>query len=199
MITELIVKKAQNGEEEAFNIILHEMTPLIKMLSKKYFLKTGDRDDLFQEGVMGLIKAIHAFSPDHNCSFKCFAMICIRRNIYSTIYSSNCYKQQLLNQAMNSAYVTEEEDLEYPTSNKSINYYNPEDIYINKEKLALLEEFLIPILSPMEICIFQLIKKGYAYKEIASMLSIIPKASDNCFQRIRRKIKMFLSDYNRTF
>lgn len=196
MITEYTVKNAKNGDEESFNIILKEFSPLIKMVSKKYFIRNGDKDDLFQEGVIGLLKAVSAFDIYHHCSFKTFAMLCIRRQIYSTITSSSTHKQQLLNQAMSDIYVTEEADFEYTNNNKSLNYYNPEDIYISKEKFQLLENYLNIILSSMEIDVFHQLKRGYSYKEIANFLSITNKAADNCIQRIKKKIKIFLDEYN---
>lgn len=197
MVNEFIIKRAKNGDEDSFIFILEDFTPLIKAVCKKYFIKNGDFDDLYQEGVIGLLKAVKAFDFMRNCSFYTFANLCIKRQIFTLIHSSNAYKNQLLNQAVTDIYITEEEDIEYAhDNNKSLDYNNPEEIYISKEKLELLETYLKKVLSPLEMDVFYKMKNGYSYTEIATLLSISTKSSDNTIQRIKKKIRKYLKIYN---
>ncbi|MGX6591739.1 sigma-70 family RNA polymerase sigma factor [Cetobacterium ceti] len=193
MIDNSIIRKAKLGDEEAFNEILHEYENLIALKTRKYFIIGGDRDDLFQEGVIGLMKAIEAYN-DEKASFKTFAMLCVKRQILTAISVDNTYKNKLLNQSMSDVYITEDEDFSY-TKQKSLTYYDPEELYLGKEKIQLLEKYLETLLSPMEMGVFKKLEAGYTYIEIAELIGITKKASDNCIQRIKKKINQFLERY----
>ncbi|WP_426711406.1 sigma-70 family RNA polymerase sigma factor [Cetobacterium sp. SF1] len=192
MITNILIKQAQNGDEEALNQIFEECKSLITLKNRKYFIIGGDKDDLFQEGMIGLIKAIRAYDETKS-SFKTFALLCIKRQILTAINTDNAGKNKFLNQSINDFYITEEDDFSY--DNRSLSFYNPEELFLAKEKLNLLEDYLSDLLSKMEMAVFKRMEQGYSYVEISEMLGISPKASDNCIQRIKKKINKFLEKY----
>ena len=193
MITNLLVKKAQCGDEEAINQIFEECKSLITFKNKRFFMIGGDKDDLFQEGMIGLIKAIRAFD-ESKASFKTFASLCIQRQILTAINTDNAGKNKFLNQSINDFFITDEDDFSY--ENRCVSLYNPEELYLAKEKLELLENYVQEILSGMEIAVFKKMEYGYNYLEIADMIGITSKAADNCIQRIKKKIGKFLDTYD---
>ena len=190
----MLIKQAQNGDEEALNQIFEECKMLINFKNRKYFIIGGDRDDLFQEGMIGLVKAIRAYDESKS-SFKTFASLCIKRQILTAINSDNAGKNKFLNQSINDLYIPEESDFSY--ENRSVTLYNPEELYLAKEKLTLLESHLEKILSKMEVAVFKKLELGYSYVEISEALNIGTKAADNCIQRIKKKINNFLESYER--
>ncbi|MCJ8343732.1 MAG: sigma-70 family RNA polymerase sigma factor [Cetobacterium sp.] len=192
MITNTLIKEAQNGNEEALNEIFEECKSLITLKNRKYFIIGGDKDDLFQEGMIGLIKAIRAYDETKS-SFKTFALLCIKRQILTAINTDNAGKNRFLNQSINDFYITEEDDFSY--DNRSLSFYNPEELFLAKEKLNLLENYLEGLLSKMEMAVFRKMEQGYSYVEIAEILGITSKASDNCIQRIKKKINKFIEKY----
>lgn len=192
MITNTLIKEAQDGNEEALNEIFEECKSLITLKNRKYFIIGGDKDDLFQEGMIGLIKAIRAYDETKS-SFKTFALLCIKRQILTAINTDNAGKNRFLNQSINDFYITEEDDFSY--DNRSLSFYNPEELFLAKEKLNLLENYLEGLLSKMEMAVFRKMEQGYSYVEIAEILGITSKASDNCIQRIKKKINKFIEKY----
>ncbi|WP_426711211.1 LuxR C-terminal-related transcriptional regulator [Cetobacterium sp. SF1] len=97
---------------------------------------------------------------------------------------------------MSDVYITEEEDVQY-CEGKSLTYYNPEEIYLLKEKLSFINKIASSTLSPMEILVFKKMEAGFSYREIAKFLNISDKTADNCVQRIKRKIRIKLNIYFR--
>ena len=192
MITNSLIQQAQNGNEDAINEIFEECKSLITFKNRKFFIVGGDKEDLFQEGMIGLLKAIRAYDESKS-SFKTFASLCIQRQILTAINADNAGKNKFLNQSVNDFFLTEEDDFSY--ENRSVTLYNPEELYLAKEKLELLENYLGEILSEMEIAVFKRMEQGYGYVEISEMLGISAKALDNCIQRIKKKINKFIERY----
>ncbi|MGL6113610.1 MAG: sigma-70 family RNA polymerase sigma factor [Cetobacterium sp.] len=194
MIGTFIIKKAKDGDDDAFNEILKEFSNLILLKARKYFIVGGDQNDLFQEGVIGLFKAVKSFKENKDCSFKSFALLCIKRQILTAVSANNAYKNKYLNQAISDIYITDEEDFQY-SEYPSLNYYNPEEIFLLKEKLFFINKIAKSTLSPMEILVLKKIEEGFSYREIAEFLNISDKSADNCVQRIKRKIRIKLERY----
>lgn len=193
MITNALIKQAQQGDEDAINKIFEEYKTLINIKNRRYFIIGGDREDLFQEGMIGLVKAIRAFDESKS-SFKTFASLCIKRQILTAINTDNAGKNRFLNQSVKDLYDNDEEDFSY--ERRSLSFYNPEELYLAKEKFQLLEKHLKKILSKMEIDVFIQLEHGYNYIEIASTLNIAPKAADNCIQRVKKKVEKFIQLYD---
>ena len=188
-----ILRKAQGGDQEAVSQILDKYKGFVLMNSRKFFLNGADREDLHQEGMIGLIKAIRKYDDGRNASFSTFASICIRRQIITAVKSSNTGKNKVLNTAVNAFYEGEEFNFSY--SKKSLNLNNPEEIFLGKEKIKGLKEYLHLSLSKMENEIFEFMLLGNDYIEIAEKTGKKTKAVDNAIQRIKKKVKVFLESY----
>lgn len=185
---------AQKGNEESIENIIKYFQQIISKYNFKFFLIGGDRDDLMQEGIIGLMKAIKSFNPDKNTSFNTFASLCIRRQILTAIKNANSSKYILLN---NSIYRQKEisiEDISTYTK-PSLKFYSPEDILLGKELSKYLLSYLKSNLSKLESKVFIYMSKGFTYIEISNILNMAPKKIDNVIQRIKKKILNYLEIY----
>lgn len=194
MITDEVVAKAQMGNQEALDLILKEYKKLIFLNVRNYFLVGAEQDDLLQEGTIGLLKAIKGYSKG-KASFKTFATLCIRRQILTAVRSSTAQKNSALNEASGNNLETEDGHEDYPKDLYSNIKYNPEAIFLSKEKIMEFQDFVEHNFSPFERKVFNYMIKGFSYKEIAEELEKTPKVIDNSFQRIKRKSELWLSTY----
>lgn len=194
LINDEVIKLAQNGDQEALNLILKEYKKLIYLNIRNYFLIGADQDDLLQEGTIGLLKAIKNYS-EGKASFKTFATLCIRRQILTAVRSSTAQKNSALNEASGNNLETEDGHEDYPKELYSNVRYNPEAIFLSKEKIMEFQDFVEHNFSPFERQVFNYMIKGFSYKEIAEELEKTPKVIDNSFQRIKRKSELWLSTY----
>ncbi|AVQ20052.1 MULTISPECIES: sigma-70 family RNA polymerase sigma factor [Fusobacterium] len=194
LINDEVIKLAQNGDQEALDLILKEYKKLIYLNIRNYFLVGADQDDLLQEGTIGLLKAIKNYS-EGKASFKTFATLCIRRQILTAVRSSTAQKNSALNEASGNNLETEDGHEDYPKELYSNVRYNPEAIFLSKEKIMEFQDFVEHNFSPFERQVFNYMIKGFSYKEIAEELEKTPKVIDNSFQRIKRKSELWLSTY----
>ena len=194
LINDEVIKLAQNGDQEALDLILKEYKKLIYLNIRNYFLVGADQDDLLQEGKIGLLKVIKNYS-EGKASFKTFATLCIRRQILTAVRSSTAQKNSALNEASGNNLETEEGHEDYPKELYSNVRYNPEAIFLSKEKIMEFQDFVEHNFSPFERQVFNYMIKGFSYKEIAEELEKTPKVIDNSFQRIKRKSELWLSTY----
>ena len=194
LINDEVIKLAQNGDQEALDLILKEYKKLIYLNIRNYFLVGADQDDLLQEGTIGLLKAIKNYS-EGKASFKTFATLCIRRQILTAVRSSTAQKNSALNEASGNNLETEDGHEDYPKELYSNVRYNPEAIFLSKEKIMEFQDFVEHNFSPFERQVFNYTIKGFSYKEIAAELEKTPKVIDNSFQRIKRKSELWLSTY----
>jgi RNA polymerase sporulation-specific sigma factor len=154
----------------------------------------GDQDDLMQEGMIGLFKAIQDYDASKDASFSTFAELCISRQLYSAIKSSNRQKNIPLNTYISiysPAYSQEngerEENFIVDQSLESMGM-NPEEILIDRENVANLQKKIYECLSNLEKKVFALYMEGLTYQEIAKQLDKEPKSIDNALQRMKRKV-----------
>lgn len=194
LVTDEIITRAQAGDEEALDLILSEYKKLIFLSAKNYFIIGADQDDLLQEGTIGLLKAIKGYAKD-KASFKTFATLCIRRQILTAVRSSTAQKNSALNEASGNNLETEDGHEEYPKELCSNVKYNPEVLFLSKEKILEFQDFVESNFSPFEKRVFNYMVKGFSYKEIAKELAKAPKVIDNSFQRIKRKSELWLKTY----
>ena len=194
LINDEVIKLAQNGDQEALDLILKEYKKLIYLNIRNYFLVGADQDDLLQEGTIGLLKAIKNYS-EGKASFKTFATLCIRRQILTAVRSSTAQKNSALNEASGNNLETEDGHEDYPKELYSNVRYNPEAIFLSKEKIMEFQDFVEHNFSPFERQVFNYMIKGFSYKEIAEELEKTPKVIDNSLQRIKRKSELWLSTY----
>ncbi len=173
----ILLKNAKNGDDFAINKILIDNKSLVSAIARKYFLLGGDSEDLIQEGMIGLFKAINNFDENRNDNFKNYAGKLIEREIISAIRRENTSKNQALNTSVFGVEGEILHDMSYPE--KSI---------ITQENLRELNEKIKKDLSNFEKMVFDLYFKGYSYKDIAKELNKSPKSIDNALARIKVKL-----------
>jgi len=189
-----VIKEAQAGDDEAMAYLLEKYKSMVRALSRPLFLMDGDKDDLVQEGMIGLFKAIRTYDASKDASFETFANLCISGQLYSAIKMSNRRKNMPLN-----SYVpidTAESGESSIEAERSLRFdralvawqQNPEEIVIGEESAKSIEKRLFSRLSRMEREVLSLFLKGLTYQEIAEKLGKSPKAIDNALQRIKRKL-----------
>lgn len=195
---ELIQKiRGHQREEEAMTVLLERYKNLVRSLARPYYLLGGDREDLIQEGMIGLYQSIESYQEGIG-TFRGYASMCIKRCLQSAIRSDSRQKQQILNHAVSlDEPVSVDEDgtqillmdqladEEKPT---------PEEELVSAEEKQRQEEMAKSVLSPLENRVFELFAKGYDYQEIASELHISPKSADNALQRAKRKLSLALKE-----
>lgn len=194
MVCETMIKEAQVGNNEAIEKIFQNYKRFIFAKTKEYFLYGGEKDDLVQEGMIGLSKAIAAFDSSKNASFNTFASLCIKRQIVSAIKSHNAGKNRFLNEA-ESAH-EESGTYNYSGGNKTFYNYDPEEMFLCKEKLSEFKKFRLENFSKLENQVFEEMLKGKNYLEISESLEKGVKNIDNAIQRIKKKYREFEHEYS---
>lgn len=192
----VLVEKAQNGDRRAADTLIDRYKTFVRVKTRAYFLVGADRDDIVQEGMIGLFKAIRDYSPDKQASFKYFADICITRQIITAVKTATRQKHSPLNSYISlskPAYEDESERtlIEMLSLRTSL---NPEEIMIDKENLKFTEEKIRKSLSEFELEVMEHYINGKSYTEIAQLLEKEPKSIDNAIQRVKKKIQKSLSE-----
>ena len=193
-----IITLIQAKEIDAMDYMLNRYKHLVRKKAKALYLIGGDRDDLIQEGMIGLYKAIRDFNPEKDNSFYSFADLCISRQIYTAIKSSNRKKNLPLNTYVSlytPAYsdnydIDEKEPLIDLMYEKKIP--NPEELILDKERTSMLEYELVRRLSSFEKIVLDLYLQDYTYTQIAHKLGKEAKSIDNALQRIKSKLNKVL-------
>ena len=185
-----LVAAAQNGDEPATEYLLHKYHRLVYIWTRPYFLQGGEDDDLLQEGMIGLYKAIRDFTPGSS-SFWSFAKLCITRNIISAVKGSTRQKHIPLNSYTSIHQPVYEVDgdrtlLEILCNTK---VDDPEEMVIDREHLNTTKKFIRKVLSDFEYRVFHLYISGLSYKEMAKKLDTHTKSIDNALCRIKTKIE----------
>ena len=199
MTDEQIVLEVQKGDKQALSYLMNKYKELVNIKVSKYFMVGAERDDIVQEGLIGLFKAIKMFKKDKNNSFKSFANMCIERQLITAIKSSTRQKHMPLNSYLSlnaSAYDNEEEngiELINTLDNKMVE--DPLETVMKKEYYEQIENSIEKSLSAFEKQVLDGYVKGYSYMTIAKQLDSPVKSVDNAIQRIRKKaIKNMLNE-----
>ncbi|SMC51055.1 sigma-70 family RNA polymerase sigma factor [Papillibacter cinnamivorans] len=178
-----------NGDRKAEEAIVTRYNRLVRACARPYFLAGGDSEDLIQEGMVGLLKAVREYDPAKQASFRTYAEICIRSRLYSAIKAAARDKHTPLNRSipLETPFFDKNTDLmTYRASNLRQN--NPEELIIGREEFAERLDGLKGQLSEFEAKILGYYLKGLSYLEIAAEVNRSPKSVDNAVQRIRRKL-----------
>ena len=162
-------------------------TRLVRSCARPYFLAGGDSEDLTQEGMLGLIKAVREFQADKDTSFRTFAEICIRSRLYSALRSAGREKHQVLNQSI-SLDTPDFDSNSYTSGTNCLAQRGPEDELIDREHTAALLSGVRKQLSEFEAKILGYYLNGLSCREIAQEVERPVKSVDNAVQRIRRKV-----------
>lgn len=192
MTDEMLLNLAKSGQEEAENELLHRYKDLVVKISRSYFIIGGEMEDIVQEGMIGLYKAIRNFKSDKNASFKTFAIMCIKHQIQTAIKKANTKKNSPLSTSISLQGLSEKErEHENSLPFDLILQLSPDEEIIDKENYKLLLNSLKSNLSEKEYSVLKYFLQGYSYKEIAKILNVSPKSIDNSLSRIKMKIKNF--------
>jgi RNA polymerase sporulation-specific sigma factor len=184
-----IILMAQQGNKEAAQFLLKKHRRIVSIRARSYYLIGSDYEDLIQEGMIGLLKAIWDYEPKRNVKFDTFAGLCVERQIQSAVTSANRLKHQILNQSV-SIYssLSKEENFEIIEYLEAGSNTDPVASLVNDEALIQLLEMIKKELSDFEKKILSLYINGESYSEIANTLDCNVKSVDNALQRIRKKI-----------
>ena len=187
---EELVVRYHSGDNEAADYLVDKYKNLVRMRARTYFLAGADNDDLIQEGMIGLYKAIRSYNSEKKVAFMTFASLCISRQIMTAVTASNRQKNSPLNTYISlDTPVTDEQGENVVLSDviASKEDGNPEDLFIAKEQSGLTIAKIFSSLSKMERQVLELYMEGLSYTEIATVLNKPPKSIDNAIQRIRGK------------
>lgn len=191
MTDEQLIEQLRAGEDEITEYLIDKYKFLVRKKAKAMYLLGGENDDLIQEGMIGLFKAVRDYDETQETSFYSFANLCISGQMYTAIEASGRQKHMPLN-----SYVSlyEEAD-EQPLIDmlQAVRESNPEEIFLNKEYLQTVEEKLKETLSDLENRVLYLQLLGMDYQTIAQILEKSPKSIDNALQRIKGKTEKIIS------
>ncbi len=191
--------RLSRDNSQAMEYLLNKYKGVVLSCSKSLFILGGDNQDLVQEGMIGLFKAIRDFDEHKNIKFSTFSQICVKRNIYTAITNSNSPKNEPLNKGLSISHTDSSDDDDYlknlSTDDLGLSeIYNPEDNVINKEKYDEIIAFMSRELSKLEYQVMDLYIIGLTTAEIAKVLGKNEKTTDNAFQRAKNKIRKYLEE-----
>lgn len=170
-----VLKKAKSGDDVATDKILGDYKHVVTAIARRFYLMGGDRDDLIQEGMIGLFKAINSFDLSKNVPFKNYASRIIEREMISAIRRENTNNNQILDESL--------DIIDNLSDGES-----PEREYLSEENIQEFTKEMKKVLSPFEIDVVNLYLKGYTYIDIAKMLDKSNKSIDNALFRIKNKL-----------
>ena len=194
---EELITKIKDGDKNALNYLMEKYKELVNMKVSKYYIVGAEKEDIFQEGMIGLYKAIKSYSEDKNTSFKSFANMCIERQLITAIKTSNRQKHMPLNSylSLNTSAYDDEDNTELLDVFNNNAVEDPLDTITKKEYYKTVENVIDKSLSNFEKQVLARFMKGESYIDIANKLDAPVKSIDNAIQRIRKKaIKNILKE-----
>ena len=196
---EALCSLAVSGDRAAEELLVTRYNRVVRTCARPFFLAGGDSEDLTQEGMVGLIKAVREFDADKEASFRTFAEVCIRNRLYSALRASAREKHQALNQSV-SLDTPDFDSNSYTSGTSSLAQRDPEDSLIDREHTAALLSGVRKQLSEFEAKILGYYLDGLSCREIAETVGRTPKSVDNAVQRIRRKVAQHIlsGDFSRS-
>jgi RNA polymerase sporulation-specific sigma factor len=191
---EEVVERINQGQVQALDYLINKYKNFVRAKARTYFLIGADREDIVQEGMIGLYKAIRDYREGKLSSFKAFAELCVTRQIITAIKTATRQKHIPLNSyvSLDKPIYDEESDrtlLDVIAGSKAI---DPQELIVNKEKFADMEEKMAELLSDLEKKVLTLYLDGRSYQEISVELDRHVKSIDNALQRVKRKLEKYL-------
>ncbi len=187
---------AQKGNEEAIEYLLYKYKNVVRSKARNYFLVGADREDILQEGMIGLYKAIRDYNPNKAASFHGFAELCVTRHIISAVKSATRLKHAPLN-----SYVSLSRSVFDDDSDRTLldvlppeTDQDPQEIYIRQENRMAIESRLTEVLSSFEWEVLNYYLQDKSYREISALLHRQAKSIDNALQRIKHKLEKYLRE-----
>ena len=194
MTDEELISRLRGGDQGVMDFIMVKYKSMVRKKARAMYLLGGENEDLIQEGMIGLIKAVRDFKEEQGASFQSFAELCVSRQMYSAIEASKRKKHFPLN-----SYISLYEESEVQKNGRKMPLIdtiepeqetNPEALYFGKEYTEAFVEQLKEKLSPMENRVLSLHLQGTDYRQIAELLGKSPKSIDNALQRIKGKAEL---------
>ena len=194
-LDEEVVLEAKNGNVRAQEYLISKYENFVKSKAKSYFLIGADKEDIYQEGMIGLYKAIRDFRPDKLASFKAFAELCVTRQIITAIKTATRQKHIPLNTyvSLNKPIYEEESDRTLLDVLAGLKVTDPEELVISNEEMKHIEKEIGQVLSDLEMEVLMSYLDGKSYQEIACDLDRHAKSIDNALQRVKRKLEKCLN------
>lgn len=193
---EELIHRLRGGEEAVMDYICEKYKPLVRSKAKSMFILGGDNEDLIQEGMLGLFKAVRDYDSGRDASFYTFADLCISRQLYTAVQASQRKKHIPLNTYISLYGDVGEQDngetRKLAESLANLSERNPEELFLDKERVAYLEKSIERELSGFEKQVLDLYLTGMSYTQIAKVLGRDEKAADNALQRLKGKIRKML-------
>lgn len=187
-----LIKLAKSGNEQAQEELFNNYKQLVSFVARHYFLVGGDQDDLIQEGMIGLYKAIHSYDTNKNVNFSSYAKTLIERQVINAIKSDNALKNSMLNQSFtlnNQGFVSYDDENENSTFTIPSTKNTPENMVLSDEGTKDIAKEIVKVLSDYELKVLKLYLKGLNYNDIAVQISATPKSVDNALHRIKTKLQ----------
>ncbi|GAE93774.1 RNA polymerase sporulation specific sigma factor SigH [Gracilibacillus boraciitolerans JCM 21714] len=191
-----LVLLVQDGDIQALEFLIYKYRPFVRAKAKTYFLVGADHEDIAQEGMIGLYKAIRDFQKDKLSSFKAFAELCITRQIITAIKTATRKKHMPLN-----SYISLDKPLYENDSERTLVdvieatiAMDPQELLVNRERYADMESKLAELLTDLERRVLLLYLEGKTYQEISSELDRHAKSIDNALQRVKKKLEKYLEE-----
>ncbi len=184
---EELVALAKENNHDAMGLVIERYKYVVRAISRSFYLSGGDNEDLLQEGMIGLVKAVNSFNG--KASFKSYVYICVKSSIISAVKNSSCLKHNPLNNYISLSGFDGADDKNEIMIDSCA---DPERMFIDGETALELKERIKKILSDYEYKILTVYLQGYSYEEIALSVCKSVKSIDNALQRIRRKINYVL-------
>ncbi|HEO8421656.1 RNA polymerase sporulation sigma factor SigH [Niallia sp. FSL W8-0635] len=191
---EVLVELVHKGESDALDYLIQKYRNFVRAKARSYFLIGADKEDIVQEGMIGLYKAIRDFKEDKLSSFKAFAELCITRQIITAIKTATRQKHIPLNSyvSLDKPIYDEESDRTLMDIISGAKVLDPEELIINQEEYDHIEIKMSELLSDLERKVLSLYLDGQSYQEISEELNRHVKSIDNALQRVKRKLERYL-------
>ena len=196
MTDEQIVRIGQQGDEEAVEFLLEKYKYFVRSKARGYFLIGADHEDIVQEGMIGLYKAVRDFKEERLSSFRAFAELCITRQIITAIKMATRQKHIPLNSyvSLNRPVYDDDSDRTLLDTVAKAEQADPEELFIGREDMQVIEQRLGKVLSPLEKQVLMLYMEGKSYQQISAEIGRHAKCIDNALQRVKRKVTKYLEE-----
>ena len=191
-----LVSLAQHGNDRALDYLLGKYFVYVRSKSLSYYIAGADRDDIIQEGMIGLFKAVRDFSSERGVTFRTFADVCVTRQILTAVKNASRQKHAPLNfyVSLNKSVNDGDDDSTLADILGQARGSNPEEILLEKEKADTLGLEMTRLLSDFELLVLSLYLQGKSYADIGKEIGKSPKSVDNALQRIKKKFEKIASD-----
>src|ERR687892_1905779 len=194
-----LIALAKQGRPDAYDMIVRRYYGFVRLKASSYFLIGGDSDDLIQEGLVGLYKAVRDYRSDRESSFRNFAELCITRRIITAVKTATRNKHTPLNQYVSFSQAPSSSGDSEPTLEDVLpgsDVHEPANKVISSEELHSLVACLSSVLSDLESAVLSLYLDGHSYEAVAEQLGCDTKTVDNALQRVKRKVGAHLESRN---